>query len=93
MFYVLVLWTIAWNLDINLFSRIVTVAYSRHQSALQNTYDRDKEIHTCIHTYIQTYRDGSSFFPRVGVDPTTMRSIVHEPRSGEPIFFFYFEPP
>ena len=34
-------------------------------------------------------RGGSSFFPRGGgVDPTTMRSIVHEPRSGEPIFFF-----
>ena len=28
-----------------------------------------------------------------GFDPTTMRSIVHEPRSGEPIFFGYFEPP
>ena len=51
------------------FFRIVTVAYSRHQSALQNTYDREKEIdriktythayiiyiHTCIHTYIHTY--------------------------------------
>ena len=40
-------------------------------------------------------RGGSSFFPRGGggFDPTTMRSIVHEPRSGEPIFVCYFEPP
>ena len=39
-------------------------------------------------------RGGSSNFPRGGYDPTTMRSIVHEPRSGEPIFFDgYFEPP
>ena len=36
-------------------------------------------------------RGGSSFFPKGGgFDPTTMRSIVHEPRSGEPIFFVLF---
>ena len=27
-----------------------------------------------------------------GFDPTTMRSIVHEPRSGEPIFFAILNP-
>ena len=34
-----------------------------------------------------------AFFQGGGFDPTTMRSIVHEPRSGEPIFWGYFEPP
>ena len=38
-------------------------------------------------------RGGSSFFPRGGFDPTTMQSIVYEPRSGEADFFCYFEPP
>ena len=39
-------------------------------------------------------RGRSSFFPRGGgFDPTTMRSIVHEPRSGEPIFCVLFWTP
>ena len=34
-----------------------------------------------------------AFFPRGGgFDPTTMRSIVHEPRSGEPISFAILNP-
>ena len=36
-------------------------------------------------------RGGSSFFQGGGVDPTTMRSIVHEPASR--FLLCYFEPP
>ena len=40
-----------------------------------------------------SFRGGSSFFPRGVLTPTTMRSIVHEPRSGEPIFCLLFWTP
>ena len=46
-----------------------------------------------LHTQ-RAVRGGSSFFPRGGggFDPTTMRSIVHEPRSGKPIFLLFWTP-
>ena len=66
-------------------------------------YHSDTGIEQCIQQFRARWQEKSARVPGAdlaffqggggGFDPTTMRSIVHvhEPRSGEPIFFFYFD--